>query len=176
MTILDHDLSRRSFIYWSGVAAGAAALVSTATHLGMPTIGNAAPVVSMAGMDATVWNSCLVNCGSRCALKFQVKAGTLVRGLPDDTGTNELVEPTLRPCVRGRSLRRRVDSPDRIKRPMRRKPGTRRGDGEWIEITWDEAMEEITSEYRRIVDAYGQEAIFNQYASGVTGGNITLGS
>ncbi|WP_371685491.1 molybdopterin-dependent oxidoreductase [Flaviflexus sp.] len=64
-------------------------------------------------------------------------------------------------------------NPDRLKKPLKRKEGTRRGDGEWEEISWDEAAELFVSEHRRIVDTYGQEAIYNQYASGVTGGNIT---
>lgn len=160
---------------WSGVAGGSAALVGTTAHLGMPG-SSAAAIDGVEGVDKTVWNSCLVNCGSRCVLRFQVKDGTIVRELADNTGTHDIDDPQLRPCVRGRSLRRRVYDPDRIKRPMRRKPGTPRGGGEWEEISWDEAMETIASEYKRVVDTYGQEAIYNQYASGVTGGNIILSS
>lgn len=172
--VTDHRVSRRTFVTWSGVAGGSAALVATAAHLGMPSRATASPTGRE--VDKTVWNSCLVNCGSRCVLRFEVKDGTIVRELPDSSGTNEIVDPQLRPCVRGRSLRRRVYDPNRIKKPMRRKPGTLRGAGEWEEISWDEAMETIASEYKRIVSTYGQESIYNQYASGVTGGNIILGS
>lgn len=173
---IDHTVSRRSFMKWSGVAGGSVALVATATNLGMPQTSLASVRDSANAPDKIVWNSCLVNCGSRCVLRFEVKDGTIVRELPDNSGTHEIVDPQLRPCVRGRSLRRRVYDPNRIKKPMRRKPGTQRGAGEWEEISWDEAMDTIASEYRRIVDTYGQEAIYNQYASGVTGGNIILGS
>ncbi|MEZ7899006.1 MAG: hypothetical protein QMB98_09375 [Flaviflexus sp.] len=69
----------------------------------MPTTASAVDVDGMEGVDKTVWSSCLVNCGSRCALRFQVKDGTIVRELPDNIGSNELTEPQLRPCVRGRS-------------------------------------------------------------------------
>lgn len=165
--------TRRSFLKWSGIAAGGTALVASTTNLGMPGTGPQAVADGMSGVDKTVWNACLVNCGSRCALRFQVKDGLIVRELPDNTGTDEIVEPTLRPCVRGRSLRRRVYSPDRLKKPLRRKEGTKRGDGQWDEITWDEAMDTIAREYKRIVSKYGQESIYFQYASGVTGGNIT---
>ena len=165
--------TRRSFLKWSGITAGGTALVASTTNLGMPGTGPQAVADGMSGVDKTVWNACLVNCGSRCALRFQVKDGLIVRELPDNTGTDEIVEPTLRPCVRGRSLRRRVYSPDRLKKPLRRKEGTKRGDGQWDEITWDEAMDTIAREYKRIVSKYGQESIYFQYASGVTGGNIT---
>ncbi len=168
--------TRRAFLKWSGVASGAATLLATTTSVGMPSVRAHATEDGMQGVDKTVWSSCLVNCGSRCALRFQVKDGHIVRELPDNTGTDTLVEPTLRPCVRGRSLRRRVYNPDRIKKPMRRKPGTKRGDGQWDEISWDEATEYIASEYQRIVSEYGQEAVYNQYGSGVTGGNITANS
>ncbi|MFT0848802.1 DMSO/selenate family reductase complex A subunit [Actinomycetaceae bacterium L2_0104] len=165
--------TRRSFLKWSGVATGAATLLATTSDLGMPSTASAVTGDGMAGVDKVVWNSCLVNCGSRCALRFQVKDGRIVRELPDNTGTDTLVEPTLRPCVRGRSLRRRVYNPDRIKKPLRRKAGTKRGDGQWDEISWDEATDYIASEYRRIVSENGQEAVYYQYGSGVTGGNIT---
>jgi len=142
----------------------------------MPGHGPAAAADGMTDADKTVWNACLVNCGSRCALRFQVKDGQIVRELPDNSGTDDIVGPTLRPCVRGRSLRRRVYSPDRLKKPLRRKDGTKRGDGEWEEISWEEAMDTIADEYKRIVSDYGQESIYFQYASGVTGGNITRDS
>jgi anaerobic dimethyl sulfoxide reductase subunit A len=167
---------RRSFLKWSGVAGGAAALVTMGSHPGGVAEGAATPVAVAGAKDAAdkiVWNACLVNCGSRCALRLHVKDGTLVRVDTDTTGSQDLDGPQLRACVRGRSFRHRVYSPDRLKTPMRRRPGTKRGAGVWDEISWDEALDDIAAELKRVIAKYGNEAVYYQYGSGVTGGNIT---
>ncbi|MGI5951804.1 MAG: DMSO/selenate family reductase complex A subunit [Brooklawnia sp.] len=167
------SLKRRSFMKWSGAVAGAGALMTTGTTMFSPVASQAAPGDGMPDADNTVWSACLVNCGSRCAVRLQVKDGTLARVLPDNTGTDDLHSPQLRACVRGRSIRRRVYNPDRLTVPLRRKAGTMRGDGQWEEISWDEALDEIADNMKRIIAEYGNEALYNQYGSGVTGGNIT---
>ncbi|AZN30150.1 twin-arginine translocation signal domain-containing protein [Flaviflexus salsibiostraticola] len=172
MTIVEaggrRGLSRRSFMKWSGVAGGSAALVATAAHLGMPsTVANAAEGVEDA--DATVWSACTVNCGSRCPLRLQVKDGTVVRVLPDNTGDNELGNQQVRACVRGRSQRHRIYNPDRLKKPMKRVPGTKRGDEQWEEISWEQALDEIAEKMEDIKGRYGNEAFYIQYGTGVLG-------
>lgn len=163
--------SRRTFLKWSAVVGGTAALVPTATHLGMPEKAAANDAVGMSGVDKTVWNACLVNCQSRCPLQLQVKDGTVVRVLGDTTGTDDFGDFQIRACVRGRSQRQRIYSADRIKKPMRR-TGTR-GSGAWEEISWDEALDLVASELKRVKETYGNEAIWYHYGSGSTGGNIT---
>ncbi|MGC3954764.1 MAG: molybdopterin-dependent oxidoreductase [Propionicimonas sp.] len=164
--------SRRTFLKWSAVVGGSAALVSTVTNLGMPEKAVAQePTLGMAGVDKTVWNACLANCQSRCPLQLQVKDGTVVRVLPDTTGSDELGDFQIRACVRGRAQRQRIYSPDRIKKPMRRTGP--RGGGQWKEVSWEEAFDLIASELKRVKQAYGNEAIWYHYGSGSTGGNIT---
>ncbi|WP_054952736.1 DMSO/selenate family reductase complex A subunit [Flaviflexus massiliensis] len=164
------SLSRRSFMKWSSVAGGSAALVATAAHLGMPTTQpHAHAVEGMEGVDKTVWSACTVNCGSRCPLRLQVKDGTVVRVLPDNTGSNELGNQQVRACVRGRSQRHRIYNPDRLKRPMKRVPGTKRGDEQWEEISWEQALDEIADKMKEIKDEYGNEAFYIQYGTGVLG-------
>ena len=170
------SINRRSFMKWSGAVAGAGALVGTATYLGTPTMAKAEDGDGMADAEKTVWSACTVNCGSRCAVRLQVKDGMVARVLPDNTGSDDLHEPQLRACVRGRSIRRRIYAPDRLQVPLRRKAGTMRGDGEWDEISWDEALDDIANNLMRIRDEYGNEALYNQYASGVTGSNISRGA
>lgn len=172
-SVVDRRVSRRSFMKWSGVAGGSAALVATAAHLGMPGTNpaNAAEVDGMEGVDATVWNACLANCQSRCPLRLQVKDGTVVRVLPDNTGSDELGDLQIRACVRGRNQRERIYSPDRIKKPMKRVG--ERGSGQWEEISWEEAFDTIASEMKRVKETYGNEALWYHYGSGSTGGNIT---
>ncbi|WP_303324559.1 DMSO/selenate family reductase complex A subunit [Actinomyces radicidentis] len=166
--------SRRSFLTWSGVAAGAAGLVAT-TDLGMPGTGAPATAAEVEGMkdaDAVVWSACTVNCGSRCPLRLQVKDGTVVRVLPDNTGDDELGSQRVRACVRGRSIRHRIYNPDRLKHPLRRKAGTKRGDGQWEEISWDEALSDIATKMKDIKKRYGNEAFYINYGTGTLGSTM----
>lgn len=158
-------VSRRTFLKWSGAVGGTTALVVTAGELATGTAS--AAVDGLADADKTVWSACVVNCGSRCPLRLQVKDGVVVRVLPDNTGDDGLLTRQIRACVRGRNMRQRIYNPDRIKTPMRRKPGTKRGAGEWEEISWDEAIDLFASELKRVIDTYGNEAIYKNYGSGV---------
>lgn len=174
----DSGPKRRTVLKWSAALGGAAALVSAGVDLGMPrayagTAEDPSPTVGdgMDGVDATVWNACLANCQSRCPLRLQVKDGTVVRVLPDSTGSDELGDFNIRACVRGRNQRERIYSPDRIKTPMRRTG--ERGSGQWEEVSWDEALDLVASELKRVKETYGNEAIWYHYGSGSTGGNIT---
>ncbi|MGO1592051.1 MAG: DMSO/selenate family reductase complex A subunit [Ancrocorticia sp.] len=163
--------TRRSFLKWSGVAAGGTALIASTTSLGMPGHGPQAAADGMSGVDKTVWNACLANCQSRCPLRLQVKDGTVVRVFPDNTGSDALGDLQIRACVRGRNQRERIYSPDRLKKPMKRAGA--RGEDKWEEISWEEAFDTIASELKRVKDTYGNEALWYHYGSGSTGGNIT---
>ncbi len=57
-------------------------------------------------------------------------------------------EHQIRPCLRGRSSRWRVYSPDRIKYPMKRVG--KRGEGKFKRISWDEATAFIAAELTRV--------------------------
>lgn len=168
-------LERRSFLKWSAAAGGTVALAGAASHFGvLPGVGPAnAATASSLDVERTVWSSCNVNCGSRCPLRMQVKDGRIVRVLPDNTGDDELGTQQIRACVRGRSIRHRIYNPDRLKTPLRRVPGTTRGAGEWEEISWDEAFDEIAATIQRLIKDYGNESIYLNYGTGTLGGTIT---
>lgn len=165
-------VSRRSFLTWSAALGGGGALVAGGGHLlGMP---DSAP----AGADGipeakTTWSACVVNCGSRCPLRLQVVDGQLQRVLPDNTGDNSLLGRQIRACVRGRNMRERVYNPGRIKKPLKRREGTKRGEGVWDEITWDEAFELYAKEMLRCIEEYGNESLFMVYGSGVWNAHIS---
>lgn len=161
-------MSRRSFNKWSAAVGGSAALVATGVKLLPLSVSSTAAHAAEGIEDAkTTWSACVVNCGSRCPLRLQVKDGQIVRVLPDNTGDDSLLGRQIRACVRGRNMRQRVYNPDRLKVPLKRRPGTTRGEGKWDEISWDEALDLFASELRRCIDAYGNESIFSVYGSGV---------
>ncbi|MGM0384772.1 MAG: DMSO/selenate family reductase complex A subunit [Actinomycetota bacterium] len=164
------EVSRRSFLKWSGAVAGTGALVAAS---GRQLVGaTAAAADGMPGADRTVWSACTVNCGSRCPVRLQVKDGVVVRVLSDDTGDDVLGSQQVRACVRGRSIRHRIYNPDRLKKPMKRKPGTKRGEEQWEEISWEQALDEITDKMKEIKEAYGNEAFYINYGTGTLGATM----
>ncbi len=110
------------------------------------------------------WCACVINCGQRCPLRCYTKNGQVIRIETDNTQPDTLGPRQIRACQRGRSMRERIYSPDRLKYPMKRVG--KRGEGKFERITWDEAVETIAREWTRIRDTYGNEAIYWQYCSG----------
>jgi len=163
------ELSRRSFLGWSA-AAGSAALVFSQAPQAFP--GAKKSPEQKPDNKKIVWSACTVNCGSRCPLRLVVEDGTITRVLSDNTGDNELGTQQIRACVRGRSIRHRIYNPDRLKKPLKRKPGTKRGDGEWIEISWGQALDEIADKMKQLIKDYGNESIYINYGTGTLGGTI----
>ncbi len=165
-------MPRRSFLKWSGAAGGGAALVGAGASLGiLPGVGpsNAATLTADAAAgDKTTWSACIINCGSRCPLRFDVKDGTIVRVSPDPTGDNELYTRQIRACVRGRSMRQRIYNADRLKAPMKRVG--ERGSGEFEQISWDEAYALFAEKLKGTIEKYGNEAIYSNYGSGTWNG------
>jgi len=106
---------------------------------------------------------CSYHCGGLCLLKVHIKEGKIIRIETDDGE-----EPQLRACPKGRALRQRVYAPDRIKYPLKR--AGERGEGKFVRISWDEALDKIASELKRVKDTYGPQAIL--YRGG--GGNVTI--
>jgi anaerobic selenocysteine-containing dehydrogenase len=68
-------------------------------------------------------------------------------------------------CEKGRKHIERMYSSMRIKQPMKKV------DGEFVEITWDEALETITSKLKHYIDNYGTLSIA-QYNDGGAGGML----
>jgi anaerobic dimethyl sulfoxide reductase subunit A len=129
----------------------------------------AAPVPERREDGRWVPAACWHDCGGRCALKALVVDGTVVRLKTDDTHPDSPDFPQQRACVRGRAQRGQVFAPDRLKYPMRRRhwaPGggdrDRRGRDEWVRISWDEALDLVAGEIRRVLDTCGSTALFNR--------------
>jgi anaerobic dimethyl sulfoxide reductase subunit A len=103
------------------------------------------------------------NCGGRCLLKAHVRDGVIVR-LGTDDRPDRVVDPQLRACTRGRAYLRRQYHPDRLLHPLRRVGA--RGEGRFERIGWDEALDLLAGEIRRVRDRYGNGALFVPYGTG----------
>ncbi len=104
------------------------------------------------------------NCGGRCVLKLYLKEGKIIRIETDDRPGDDISDPQLRACIRGRAYRRRQYHPDRLKYPMKRTG--RRGEGSFERISWDEALDMMAGELKRVKNTYGNSAILVPYGTG----------
>lgn len=111
------------------------------------------------------WNACLVNCGSRCVLRAFTEDGkTITRIETDNTGDDIYGDHQVRACLRGRAMRQRVHSAERLQYPMKRVG--KRGEGKFERISWEEAIDTIEANLRKTIEQYGNEAINLLYGSG----------
>ena len=129
-----------------------------------PTIYETPRAAGRSG-ETVVTSTCGHNCGGRCVVNAHVVDGQIVRISTDPRRwTPEL--PPLHACVRGFGAAERVHHPDRLTYPLRRVGA--RGAGQWERISWDEALDTVARELRRVRDTYGAAAILDASRSGST--------
>ncbi len=107
------------------------------------------------------------NCGGRCVIKVHVKNNRVVRISTEDDIPDTFDNPQLRGCLKCRSYANRLYNHNRLKYPMKRVG--KRGEGKFKRITWDEALDTIADNTKRIMEKYGPDSIYMQYASGNAG-------
>ncbi|EMZ7272829.1 molybdopterin-dependent oxidoreductase [Klebsiella pneumoniae] len=128
--LLAAEVSRRGLM--KTTAIGGLALASNALTLPFTRLSHAADTPAPAS-EKVVWSACTVNCGSRCPLRMHVVDGAIKYVETDNTGDDNYDGlHQVRACLRGRSMRRRVYNPDRLKYPMKRVG--KRGEGKFEQI------------------------------------------
>lgn len=168
-------ISRRSLVKSSAIGGLALAAGGISLPFGMRSAAAAvADALSPESQDKVVWGACSVNCGSRCALRLHVRDEEVYWVETDNTGLDTYGDHQVRACLRGRSIRRRINHPERLNYPMKRVG--KRGEGKFERISWDEALEIVSASLKQTVEKYGNEAVYINYSSGVVGGNITRSS
>ncbi len=123
----------------------------------------------------TVVTSCAHNCGSRHMLVAHKKGDVIVRLSTDNGtyqgdayGTDTEEKPQVRACLRGRSYRSRLYSPERLLYPMKRVG--KRGEGKFRRISWEQALSEISARMVYLKDKYGPTALVDQSYAGASYG------
>jgi anaerobic dimethyl sulfoxide reductase subunit A len=104
------------------------------------------------------------NCGGRCVLVAHVRDGVITRLDADDRPEDSPGAPQLRACIRGRSYLRRQYHPDRLQYPLKRVGP--RGEGQFTRISWDEALDTLAGQIRRVKETYSNSALFIPYGTG----------
>lgn len=158
-------LSRRTFVKGSLVGLALAGTAGSALYGCAPKSPQSEKdQADRNAQDHIVWSQCVVNCGGACALRWHVRDGSIVYAETDNEGDPAGLQA--RACLRGRSIRRWINSPDRLVHPMKRVG--KRGEGKFEQISWDEAYQEIADKLKDIIDQYGNEAVYINYGSGVS--------
>jgi thiosulfate reductase/polysulfide reductase chain A len=142
-----NSLSRRKFLKITGAAAGVAATGTALVRAAGRT--SAQPAVGGVRKVPTFCDICFWKCGAIAS----VKNGVLwkIEGNPLDPLSQG------RLCPRGTGGIGAHFDPDRLRAPLLRKKT--RGEEEWVEATWDEALDFIAKKMEAIKASYGPEAL-----------------
>ncbi|MFS2225823.1 selenate/tellurate reductase subunit YnfE [Pantoea sp. B65] len=167
-------ISRRTLIKATGLGGLALAASQISLPFGLHPAAAAVGSVISGEADRVVWGACSVNCGSRCALRLHVRDNEVFWVETDNTGQDSYGDHQVRACLRGRSIRRRMNHPYRLNYPMKRVG--KRGEGKFERISWQQALDSIAGSLQQVIAKYGNEAVYINYASGIVGGNITRSS
>lgn len=129
--------------------------------------------------EATSYNGCYANCGgnSHCVLKVRVKDGRL-RGIEPDDRYNpgvgredrvlcdrDLIQARVqrRACPMGWVWHKHLNDPNRLLYPLKRRPGSRRGDPDFQRISWDEALDLIVGKMTEAREKFGPYSVFTPF-------------
>src|SRR4026208_1400064 len=107
-------------------------------------------IYQMGQPDRTIVTTCAY-CGVGCSFKAEVKGNQVVRMVPNQDGHANHGHS----CVKGRFAFGYTTHPDRILKPMLRQSI----DDPWKEVTWNEAIGYVATEFKRIQAKYGRYSI-----------------
>ena len=114
--------------------------------------------------EESVYTGCRINCsGSQCVLKVRWRNGVVTAIEPDDhynpgVGREDAVlsdldlvknRLQLRGCPMGWMFHKLASSPERILHPLKRVEGSKRGEGKFERISWDEALDLVAGKNLR---------------------------
>ncbi|MDR0515387.1 MAG: molybdopterin-dependent oxidoreductase [Coriobacteriaceae bacterium] len=95
-------------------------------------------------------------CGYLCAFEAQVEEGRVTGLVPDPT--RYPYDPDiLKGCRRWKMNLEVLDDPARVNHPLRRVG--ERGSGQWERVSWEEALDGITSRLKGLINLYGPETL-----------------
>lgn len=96
---------------------------------------------------------CSLDCPDQCGLLIHKRNGKIVKieGDPNHPVTKGMI------CNKVRNFHKRIYDENRLKYPLKRIG--KKGEGKFIRISWEEALDTIVSRWKTIIDESGPEAI-----------------
>ncbi|WP_019850045.1 molybdopterin-dependent oxidoreductase [Desulfitobacterium sp. PCE1] len=95
-------------------------------------------------------------CGYQCGLTATVEEGRVIKVQPDSSRFPNNAE-ILRGCKRWPMIMEVLDHPKRINYPLKRVG--ERGSGQWEQISWEQALDEISLKLQSLKEQYGPEVL-----------------
>jgi thiosulfate reductase/polysulfide reductase chain A len=141
-----NTISRRRFLKITGLGLGAAGL---AAGMPRPLRASAAGVAGTVREVPTYCDICFWKCNAIASLRDDRL--WKITGNPDDPLSRG------RLCPRGTGGIGAHYDPDRLRAPLIRRKT--RGEEEWVEVTWDEALNRIAEKLQKIKAEHGPEAV-----------------
>ncbi|RDU37263.1 oxidoreductase [Neobacillus piezotolerans] len=104
-------------------------------------------------MQTVVKSACPLNCWDNCGFQVTMENGKVIQidGDPDHPITKGKI------CGRGRSLIKRIEAEDRLLHPLKKI------NGEFIQISWQQAFDEIAAKLADIKEIYGSTAVLHSH-------------
>lgn len=106
-----------------------------------------------------VRTACPLDCWDCCSMIASVEDGKVIKveGDPD----HPITQGNL--CVKGKRLVDRMYHPERVLHPKKKV------EGQWVDISWDQAFQEIADKMRRAKERYGPTSVMHTFDSGSGG-------
>ena len=111
----------------------------------------------------SIRGACGHDCPDTCSWVVEVRDGTAERLSGDPK--HPFTRGTL--CAKVNHYLERVYHPDRVLHPLKRVGS--KGAGDFVRVTWDEALADIAARWRAIIDESGAEAILPYSSAGTQG-------
>ncbi|MFJ7471143.1 molybdopterin oxidoreductase family protein [Peribacillus frigoritolerans] len=103
--------------------------------------------------DGVFPSVCSLDCPDQCGLLLHKKDGKIIKvqGDPDHPVTKGNI------CNKVRNMTARLYDPNRLKQPLKRIGP--KGEGNFAPISWEEAIDTITSKWKELIEMHGPESI-----------------
>ncbi|MBV1730930.1 MAG: molybdopterin-dependent oxidoreductase, partial [Hydrogenophaga sp.] len=100
----------------------------------------------LAGATTETRNTTCYMCACRCGIRVHLRNGEVryIEGNPEHPLNQGVI------CAKGSSGIMKQYSPARLTKPLLRKPGSERGDGEFVEIEWEAAFSMLEQRLQKI--------------------------
>jgi anaerobic selenocysteine-containing dehydrogenase len=110
------------------------------------------------------FSTCPHDCPSACALDVEILDGGRIgriRGAEEQSYTAGVV------CAKVARYAQRLDHPDRLRHPLKRVGP--KGSGQFVRISWDEALDTIAERFEAAERRFGAESVWPYYYAGTMG-------
>lgn len=115
------------------------------SSISAPEVAAALPAFEDHARQERKFTTCYM-CACRCGIEVTLEDGQprYIRGNPNHPINRGVL------CAKGNAGIMKQLSPAKLRNPLMRKPGSERGSGEFVEVSWEEALDTLTERLREI--------------------------